>query len=229
MCSCHRAGMPDTPPERSPGRAEPRKQGSRRRKTPPWAIPDPNVNEDGTPVVLTEAQTEKKTAQAKRVVVWWLGNQACTRSQLAEKLRRKGIPDVVANPVLDEYERLGYINDRAYAESKARTAVDYSRHGASRVRRALREKGVPEDVVEDVVADTVTPARELENARALVTKKMATSSMRGLPRQKVMNRLTGMLARRGYPPNVAFQVAREAWDTANSDSDEDGYDLEGGW
>ncbi|MFF0496327.1 hypothetical protein ACFYU5_07985 [Nocardia aobensis] len=47
-----------------------------------------------------------------------------------------------------------------------------------------------------------------EHAAQLVRKKLATLS-RDVPQDKVMARLVGMLARRGYPQSMAYAVVRD--------------------
>ena len=59
-------------------------------------------------------------------------------------------------------------------------------------------------------------------ARRLVRKKLRT--MQGLDRVKATRRLVGMLARKGYPPGMAFSVVRDelaAADQLDVDVDDD--------
>ena len=54
-------------------------------------------------------------------------------------------------------------------------------------------------------------------------------SMARLDQATAVRRLSGMLARKGYPPGVAFRVVREELDSAGHDTDNlpegDGSDL----
>ena len=47
----------------------------------------------------------------------------------------------------------------------------------------------------------------MEAARTLVRRKLRSVS--DLDQQVAVRRLSGMLARKGYPPSVAFRVVRE--------------------
>ncbi|WP_371507553.1 hypothetical protein [Nocardia violaceofusca] len=49
---------------------------------------------------------------------------------------------------------------------------------------------------------------DAEHAAQLVRKKLATLS-RDVPQDKIMARLVGMLARRGYPQSMAYAVVRD--------------------
>jgi regulatory protein len=54
------------------------------------------------------------------------------------------------------------------------------------------------------------PETEMATARALVERKLASTA--SLPAQVRLRRLVGVLARKGYPAGLAYQVVREALD-----------------
>jgi regulatory protein len=130
-----------------------------------------------------------------------------TRAQLAEDLRRRAVPDDVAERVLDRFTEVGLINDGAFAAEWVR-----SRHavrGLSRraLAHELRNKGV-EDEVALVALATLGDEDERAAAEALVAKRLP--SMRGHDPQVQMRRLVGMLARKGYSGGLAVQVVLAA-------------------
>jgi regulatory protein len=68
----------------------------------------------------------------------------------------------------------------------------------------------------------VDPDDEVEAARTLVRRKLR--SVQRLDRTTAVRRLSGMLARKGYPAGVAFRVVREELDAAGlEDSESDGF------
>ncbi|MEV7774039.1 recombination regulator RecX [Kitasatospora sp. NPDC086791] len=154
--------------------------------------------------------------RARDICLRLLTGAAKTRKQLADALRKREIPDEVADEVLSRLEEVGLIDDAAFA-----TAWVESRHAVrSLSRRALtqelRTKGVAADLVEQAVAQ-VDHDDETDAARALVERKLR--STRGLDRQVRTRRLVGMLARRGYSEGLAFRVVRAALDEAALDEE----------
>jgi regulatory protein len=143
---------------------------------------------------------------ARKILLDQLTGQARSRSELAAKLARKQVPDEVAERMLDRFEEVGLVDDAAFARDWVQ-----SRH-ASRglARRALsvelRRKGVDAEVVAEAVAD-LDADDETEAARELVRRKLR--SLQRFDTATQVRRLTGMLARKGYPPGVAFRVVRE--------------------
>ena len=129
-----------------------------------------------------------------------------TRAQLAEALRRRGVPDEVAGHVLSRFGEVGLIDDAEFA----RTWVQSRHLGRGLARRALehelRARGVDEELVRAAV-DTLDPDDEAAAARAILARRLPAT--RGLDHATRMRRLCGFLARKGYPASVSMQVVRE--------------------
>lgn len=143
---------------------------------------------------------------ARQILLQRLTDQPRSRAELAESLAKKNVPADVAARLLDRFEEVGLIDDAAFARMWVESRQRSKGLGRSALARELRKKGIYDDVaaeaLEQVDADT-----EVEAAHRLVQKKLR--SMQGLDRTVQTRRLTGMLARKGYSPSVAFSVVRE--------------------
>lgn len=129
-----------------------------------------------------------------------------TRAQLADALAAKGIPDEAAQTVLDRYTQVGLIDDAAFAQAWVSTR-QAGRGLATRVlAQELHRRGIDKDIAGAALA-TLDPDAEDASARLLVQRKLG--SMRGLEPSVATRRLLGMLARKGYPSDVAFRVIRD--------------------
>jgi regulatory protein len=191
-----RHGAAETAPPRS-GPAE--QAGS--------APPDPAL-------VGPEADDE---AVARKILLDQLTGQPRSRAELASKLAQKGVPDGVAERLLTRFEEVGLVDDAAFA----RSWVHSRQAGKGLARRALaqelRRKGIRDEVAREAL-DEVDPDDEVESARLLVRRKMR--SVRRVDRNTAIRRLSGMLARKGYPGGVAMQVVREELEAAGEDVDD---------
>jgi regulatory protein len=147
-----------------------------------------------------------------------------TRAQLDQALRRRGMAQSAADAALDRLAGAGLIDDAAFA----RAWVDTRHRGRGLARRALtaelRQRGVDEGDVRAAVAD-LGPEQEAASARRLVEAKLAAT--RGRPLATRMRRLTGLLARKGYPPGMAYRVIREALEQEGIDLAQAGLEAEG--
>ena len=101
----------------------------------------------------------------------------------------------------------GLIDDAMFA----RAWVESRHTGRGLAKRALafelRRRGVEPSVVDQAVS-ALPAEQEEQTARALVAAKLASTRM--LDPTARTRRLAGMLARKGYPPGLAFRVVRDA-------------------
>ncbi|TDD83641.1 recombination regulator RecX [Actinomadura rubrisoli] len=146
-------------------------------------------------------------AMAREICLRLLASSPRTRSQLADALRRKDVPDDVAERVLSRFTDVGLIDDEAFAQAWVQT-----RHnGRGLAKRALaaelRRRGVDNETVNDAV-ESLAPDQEEQTARTLIARKLRATQ--GLDPAKRTRRLVGMLARKGYSPGLSYRVVKEA-------------------
>jgi regulatory protein len=153
--------------------------------------------------------------RARRAAVNALNRRAMPSGKLAEALRRKGSPPDVVAGVVAEMQRLGVLDDRAYARGVARSLV--SRGGAGRrlVEMKLSQRGVPRDLAREVAAEACAERDPADDAMALARKKLRT--LERFDDATRRRRLYGALARRGFDADVC----RTAVDRALAGGDDD--------
>jgi regulatory protein len=127
------------------------------------------------------------------------------------------VPDDIAERLLDRFEEVGLVDDEAFA----RAWVQSRQPGKGLARRALaqelRHKGV-DDETAAIALDEVDSDDEVEAARTLVRRKLR--AVASLDRDVAVRRLTGMLARKGYPSGVCFRVVREELEAVGHQTDD---------
>lgn len=143
---------------------------------------------------------------ARQIVLRQLAMSPRSRAELLQKLEQRGCAADVAATVLDRMTQVGLVDDQAYAEMLVRT--QQARRGLSKraLARALRAKGIQEQLVREALAG-VSGEDERDRARALAQKKLR--AMHGLGVEVQTRRLADMLARKGYSSSLAYAVIRE--------------------
>lgn len=178
----------------------------RRRDAPP--PPDP----------VAEGPDADAESVARTILLDQLTGRARSRKELADKLASRGVPDELGEQLLDRFEEIGLVDDAAFA----RLWVDGRRNAKGLARRALaqelRRKGVDDEVAREAL-DEVDPADEEASARELVRKRLRSMSQLETP--VATRRLAGMLARKGYPPGLAFSVVSDELRRARDVDDDD--------
>lgn len=181
----------------SRGGAQTRRRGSRE---PGPDGPTPGSGADDAP----DADPE---SVARGIVLRKLTASAKTRAQLEETLASRGVPDEVAERVLDRFTEVGLVDDAAYADTYVRSR--HAERGLSKRALAveLRRKGVADDTAHEAL-EQIDPDDERATAEALVRRRLAAT--RGLSTEARVRRLAGMLARKGYSSGLALAVVRDA-------------------
>src|SRR5580692_4721803 len=174
----------------------------------------PGEQPSGSP---SEAKAGDSEARARQICLRMLTAAPQTRAQLAVALRRGSVPDETAEAVLSRFADVGLIDDAAFA----RAWVESRHHSRGLSKRSLsaelRRHGVQNEEIRAAV-DALDPEQEVETARRLVEQKLA--STRGRPPETRARQAAGMLARKGYPPALAFRLIREAMQQEGAELDE---------
>lgn len=194
----------------------------------------PATDHDGARPSSDRSSPEWSEDVARAVVLRRLAMGPRTRAQLHEAILSKDVEPSVADAVLDRFAAVGLVDDAEFAREWVR--IRHRDKGLSRRALAseLRRKGVEPELVEAALDGTdrdgtadghagVSADDERAAAEALVARKLPSS--RGLDYPKRVNRLMGMLARKGYGPGLAGDVVRRA--LATEGHDDEGRDGDG--
>jgi len=166
------------------------------------------VRDDQSP--SDDDQSRLQLAAARAICLRLLAVAPRPRAGLAQALRRKEIPDAVAEAVLDRLTDVGLIDDVAYAGSFVRTKHRDRGLGQAALQTELRRLGVDEESMASAV-ETVDTAAERSRATELIAKRVDAAMEAGPIAAK--RRLLGLLSRRGYPSAVAVSVVEQALDS----------------
>lgn len=129
-----------------------------------------------------------------------------SRRELERRLLQAGFASDEVVDELERLERVGLIDDQAFARAVAEHAVVRRREARRVIASRLATAGVAADTVATVLDDVVVD--EQQQADALAVER--ASRLRGVPEQKAFTRLVGLLQRRGYPWEVARRAASRA-------------------
>jgi regulatory protein len=155
------------------------------------------------PPSISEPSREE---QARALCLRLLTARARTRAELSGQLAKRGYPDDVTDRVLARLAAVGLVDDVEFAEQW----VESRRSSAGKGRRALaaelHTKGVDNEVITTVLGG-IDAGAERQRAEQLVRARLKREDLDG-DSTRVARRLVGMLARRGYDQNMAYDVVR---------------------
>jgi regulatory protein len=149
-------------------------------------------------------------ARAKTIALRQLAARARTRSQIRQRLAKDGL-DAHADEVVAWLERLGYLDDGAYARGRARTLVARGRLGPRLAERRLVAAGIEAGAARAAVAAALAgdegDARGAEEAlcRALAERRARGAALGALDVRE-RRRLSRFLLGRGFSGSVVARV-----------------------
>lgn len=126
------------------------------------------------------------------------------------------LPRADLERLADDLARKGFLDDRRYAESVAAAEIRRKPAGSRLIETKLRAKRIDAKLAREIASHTVSEDRarredrgEHKNAAALelARRKMRTLSNRVDP-DTAARRIYGLLARRGFDPDVCREVTR---------------------
>lgn len=153
--------------------------------------------------------SETREEQAHALCLRLLTARARTRVELAGQMSKRGYADDVVEVVLSRLTKVGLVDDEDFAAEWVRSRQTHAGKGRRALAAELRTKGVDEEVIASVI-DGIDPGAERVRAEELVERRLRREILGDGDDSKLMRRLVGMLARRGYSQSMAVSVVSDA-------------------
>jgi regulatory protein len=148
--------------------------------------------------------TEADPVERARALAWKsLNRRDRTVEELGGMLLGKRVEPAVADQVVTELIELGYLDDARYAERFAEDRRRLDGWGSERIARRLRELGVDREHIDAAVA-AQDPEDEMAAALELLRRRCPEPPSTRQERDRAL----GILVRRGYAPDLAFDALR---------------------
>lgn len=153
--------------------------------------------------------SDNRDEQAHALCLRLLTARPHTRAELSGQLTKRGYPDEVAERILGRLTAVGLVDDEDFAEQWVRSRHVHAGKGKRALAAELRTKGVDDDVIATAL-EGIDSGVERVRAEQLVERRLRREVLGDGDEPKVMRRLVGMLARRGYSQSMAVAVVTEA-------------------
>jgi regulatory protein len=153
---------------------------------------------------LTLSPDEIQTIQAGEVrqecfdaALRFIESRMHGRTELKRKLVRKEFGDSIIEGVLNDLQRMNYLDDTRFAVAKATSAAKHKHHGPRRALMELTRAGIKSETAKAATAQVYhDKADTLDIAMRLAERQSAR--LKRLDPAVARRRLMGMLLRRGF-------------------------------
>jgi regulatory protein len=130
-----------------------------------------------------------------------------TEARLRDKLRGREFGESDVEAALVRMIAEGWVNDRRFAERFAESALASGRYYGSRLRQEMRRRGLPPEVVSDVLGLIMEEHDECQAMRALFERRFSGFSY-ATASDKEKRRAIGFLQRRGFGFSAIMKILR---------------------
>lgn len=172
-------------------------------------------------VAAMQAEDAREVALQK--ALHFLSYRARSIEEVRKNLEKHEIPEAAIQPTLEKLQNAGLLNDHDFARTWVENRNTFRPRGRRALRMELRQKGLPESVIETTLEETTD-----EEALALTAARKHLRKLKGLDWMDFRKKMAGFLGRRGFPYEVVASVTRQVWqeehpsggDTINQEEDE---------
>jgi regulatory protein len=150
--------------------------------------------------------TEKELLheKAKQRAFRLLAMRPRSEKELRSKLKERGFDESVVDTVAARLRELQYLNDESFARQWVHNLAVNRLFGNKRIETSLREKGVPQALTKQAIAEVREEMSEQEAIRTLIRKKKEKNSIPMDEKEK--RRFAQRLMGRGFPPDLIFDM-----------------------
>lgn len=151
-----------------------------------------------------EIELFDQRVQARRIAERYVGARMRSVKEVRQRLREKEIPEDVIDETVETFLRVRLLDDRAFAEAWIRDRLRLRPRAASLLRRELRQKGVQQEIIDEVLDHMIPEGDEEHIAQGLAEQYVRSHPSLEAPVLK--RRLAGYLQRKGFAVSIVIRV-----------------------
>lgn len=132
-----------------------------------------------------------------------------TEARLRVKLRNREFDEADVEAALGRLVSEGWVDDRRFAERFAESALATGRYYGPRLRQEMRRRGLPPELVADVLSMIMEEHDECQDMRVVFERRFSGFSF-ATASDKEKRRALGFLQRRGFGFSAIMKILRAA-------------------
>ncbi|MDQ7025852.1 MAG: RecX family transcriptional regulator [Anaerolineae bacterium] len=142
---------------------------------------------------VDELRQKDAIAKAFDAAATLLAYRPRSTQEVRQRLLKKSFDDVVIDTAIEKLERLGYLDDRAFARFWIEDRNRFKPRGRRALSYELRNKGISDSLIQDLLDELVN---ESDGAYEAAQKRVR--SMRGKTQREFKKKIGAFLQRRGF-------------------------------
>lgn len=160
---------------------------------------------------IEQLQAEDARERALQQALLFLSYRARSESEIRRNLRKHEIPEAVIEETLERLRRDGLANDQQFAQAWVENRSVFRPRSRRMLALELRQKGLAEEAAQSALAGVD------DEALAYDAAQKRASRLKGLEWSEFRTKLSGFLARRGFPYSVIAATVTRVWNETHAE------------
>lgn len=155
---------------------------------------------------IEQLQAEDGKERALQQALLFLSYRARSESEIRQNLKKHEIPEAVIEETLERLRRDGLVDDGQFAQAWVENRSAFRPRSRRMLAMELRQKGLDDESMESALEDVNDEALAYEAAQKRAPR------FKDLEWIEFRKKLSGFLARRGFPYPVVKSTVTRIWD-----------------
>ncbi len=140
-------------------------------------------------------------------------------NEVQKKLKENGFDETVVQSVLERLSRAGLVKDESFAQAWVENRTVFHPRSRKLIALELRQKGVPDEVVQNALASGTLDDETLAYQSAI----QYSHRLKGLEWPEFRKKLSAYLLRRGFSFEIVFPLVRQVWDELQQNAGDEAH------
>jgi regulatory protein len=162
---------------------------------------------------IAELQAQDDIEVALQRALNFLSYRPRSEKEVRQNLKKHKYNQAVIDEIIERLVRGKLVDDENFAELWVENRSEFRPRGGRMLHSELRQKGIPDQVIENALSDLD------ETSLALKAARKKSRRYKDLDRNEFRKKLYGFLARRGFHYSVISEVVPIVWEEISSESD----------
>lgn len=165
---------------------------------------------------IAELCQKDAIVKAIGIAVNLLSYRPRSMQEIRQRLRKKDYDEIVIEEAIERMSNLAYLDDTTFARFWIESRNRSKPRGKTALRYELRQKGVADDIIHELLDDLVD-----EQSAAYQAAQVRVRRMRGKTQFEFKRKIGSFLQRRGF----GYDAVKQALDTLIEELEEDESDF----
>lgn len=173
-----------------------------------------SVGQEIGPEKIAALQSEDAREMAFQKALHFLSFRPRSWQEVRQNLLKRGLPEALVDETLDRLQHSGLVNDQEFARAWVENRNSFHPRSKAALWTELRRKGLSDEILQPILNEMVD-----EEPLALAAARRYAHRLANQEWVAFRQKLTGFLARRGFPYSIITPIISKVWNEIRAADD----------